>query len=64
MTVFNAAPGGGESTPATFNIYAVPSVVYVNPSYTSGGTNDGHLWNYNAFATIQASINASPPVAP
>ena len=58
VTVFNAAPGGGESTPAAFNIYAVPSVVYVNTGYTSGGTNDGHLWGYDAFNTVQTGINA------
>ncbi len=58
VTVVNAAPGGGASAPATFNVHAVPAGVYVNQGYTSSGANDGHLWGYDAFSTIQAGIDA------
>ncbi len=57
VTVFNPAPGGGESAPATFEIKPVPSVVWVDDDYTSGGGNDGHLWAYDAFTTIQAGVS-------
>jgi hypothetical protein len=39
----------------------VPTTLYVNASYTSCGSNDGYLFGYNAFATIQAAINAANP---
>jgi hypothetical protein len=62
VTVFNPAPGGGDSTPATsFPIYATPPVVYVDDDYTDGGTNNGHLWGYDAFTNIQAGINRVNP---
>ncbi len=57
VSVFNIMPGGGESAPVTVTIYPVPTVVYVNASYTSGGADDGHLFGYDAFSTVQAGIN-------
>jgi len=36
-----------------------PGEVWVDDNYTSGGTNDGHDWGVNAFATIQDGVNAA-----
>ena len=35
-----------------------PSEVWVDDDYTDGGDNDGHLWSYDAFDSIQDSIDA------
>jgi hypothetical protein len=35
-----------------------PPQVWVNQTYASGQGNDGHVWNTDAFATIQDGINA------
>ncbi len=35
-----------------------PTEVWVDDDYFDGGTNDGHLWEYDAFATIQDGIDA------
>ncbi|MCX6243102.1 MAG: right-handed parallel beta-helix repeat-containing protein [Bacteroidetes bacterium] len=40
---------------------APPSVVWVDDNYYAGGTNNGHVWGYDAFATIQAAINGVNP---
>ncbi len=57
VTVFNVAPGGGESAATNFPIYGAPTVVYVDDDYSSSGANGGHLWGYDAFAAIQPGIN-------
>ncbi len=67
VTVFNPAPGGGESAPLTFTIRAVPTVVFVDDDwatatydlevYASGDPNP-HYVGYDAFAEIQPGINA------
>ncbi|HXJ74316.1 MAG TPA: hypothetical protein VNM37_15815, partial [Candidatus Dormibacteraeota bacterium] len=56
ITVSNAAPGGGESAPASFEVKPVPTVVYVDDDFNSGNTG-GHIWNYDAFNTVQGGIN-------
>lgn len=38
--------------------HATTSTVYVDDDYTELGTNDGHTWSVDAFATIQNGINA------
>jgi len=35
-----------------------PSEVWVDDGYYDGGTNDGHAWGYDAFATIQEGVDA------
>jgi uncharacterized repeat protein (TIGR03803 family) len=66
ITVTNPAPGGGTSAGLTFQVLAGPPTVFVNASWagdapgttvtwTDGST---HYVGYDAFATIQASINA------
>lgn len=35
-----------------------PGEVWVDDNYSSEGTNDGHQWQVNAFATIQEGVNA------
>ena len=35
----------------------LPTVVWVNASYSELGLNDGHTWGYNAFDKIQYGIN-------
>ncbi|MBD3407769.1 MAG: DUF3466 family protein, partial [Candidatus Lokiarchaeota archaeon] len=35
-----------------------PDIVYVDDDYHDGGDNDGHLWGYDAFDSIQTGINA------
>jgi hypothetical protein len=40
----------------TGTLTAFPNTVWVDPSYTSGNSGT-HIWNYDAFATIQAGIN-------
>ena len=56
VTVFNDAPGGGESAPASFEVKPVPTVVYVDDDYTSGSSG-GHIWGYDAFDNVQSGIN-------
>jgi len=36
----------------------VPNVVWVDDDFTATGANGGHVWGYDAFATIQNGINA------
>jgi hypothetical protein len=38
--------------------YSPPSEVWVDDDYSSGGFNDGHVWNHDAFDMIQDGINA------
>jgi hypothetical protein len=42
---------------ASFRLVA-PQTVWINPAYTEGGGNDGHIWGIDAFATIQAALDA------
>lgn len=51
---------GNESTlqTPTDTTVAVPTTVYVDDDYTSGGANDSHAWNWDAFDTIANGINA------
>lgn len=44
------------NNPGTY--LADPAEVWVDDNYTSGGTNDGHLWGVTAFNTIQAGVDA------
>jgi hypothetical protein len=37
---------------------AFPDQVWVDAGYTPGGGNDGHIWGIDAFATIQAALDA------
>ena len=37
---------------------AAPNTVWVDDNYTPYGVNDGHFWCHDAFATIQAGVNA------
>ncbi|MFN8475368.1 MAG: hypothetical protein U0822_24505 [Anaerolineae bacterium] len=39
-----------------YYMYHVP--VYVNPSYTEAGSNNGHTWGVDAFNDIQSGINS------
>jgi hypothetical protein len=57
VTVTSQAPGGGTTSPQTFTINGVPMTVWVSATYSSGGANDGHLWGYDAFNTVQAGVN-------
>ena len=48
---------GGDSRPLTTPSVPSPTEVYVDDDYYDGGTNDGHIWGYDAFNTIQGGIN-------
>ncbi len=60
VTVFNDPPGGGESISVSFEVKAVPTVVYVDDDYTSGSSG-GHIWGYDAFDNVQSGINRVAP---
>jgi hypothetical protein len=49
--------GNAVSDGITFSPWTLsPNTVWVDDDYSSGGTNDGHLWGYDAFATIQSAV--------
>jgi autotransporter-associated beta strand protein len=70
VSVSNPPPAGGVSGALTFRIEAaVPAVVYVDDDYTNNVVDDlvnfpddgglgTHIIGYDAFATLQAGINA------
>ena len=50
---------GGETNKLQLSVgYAPPTIVWVSPTYTSGGTNDGHTWRYDAFDNIKEGIDS------
>lgn len=60
VSVFTPAAGGGTSGAAlTFSITASAQapVVYVDDEWTGYGDCGGHVWGYDAFATIQGGLN-------
>ena len=55
--------GGGTWTSTgditlTADFIEVPTEVWVDDGYTDDGTNDGYVWGYTAFDTIQEGIDA------
>jgi len=56
-------PDTGNGTPPIVDMgideaeYSPPSVVWVDDDYSSGGFNDGHVWNHDAFDMIQDGID-------
>jgi hypothetical protein len=61
VEAFNATgPGSGyQTTPFSFVMDAPPlTETWVDDDYCDVCANDGHLWGYDAFATIQEGIDA------
>ncbi len=66
ITVTSPPPGGGATTGATFQILAVPTTVYISPTYATDplGTpvtwTDGstHYVGYDAFGTVATGVAA------
>ncbi len=53
---------GGETNKLQLSVgYAPPTIVWVSPTYTSGGTNDGHTWHFDAFDNIKEAIDSVAP---
>ncbi|MGH7942451.1 MAG: beta strand repeat-containing protein, partial [Limisphaerales bacterium] len=72
VTVHTPAAGGGTSSPQTFYVEPThPPMVYVDTNYAHLAANSwvnwpytgagGHIVGYDAFATIQAGVNAVAP---
>lgn len=40
---------------------SAPTTVWIDNSYTINSKNDGHVWGYDAFATIQEGVTAVSP---
>ncbi|MCD6163719.1 MAG: right-handed parallel beta-helix repeat-containing protein [candidate division Zixibacteria bacterium] len=47
-----------DFTDCTFSLSDPPAVVWVDDDYTVTGYNDGHLWCYDAFASIHNAAKA------
>jgi parallel beta-helix repeat protein len=60
VTVYTPPAGGGTSGSLTFTITAAAQapVVHVDSAWTGPAVCGGHVWGYDAFATVQGGINA------
>ncbi|MHC4676521.1 MAG: hypothetical protein ACYTBZ_28885 [Planctomycetota bacterium] len=54
----DAAGNDNSSASEAFEYIELGPEVWVDDDYTEGGYNDGHVWGYDAFATIQEGIDA------
>ncbi len=53
-----SAARGKASDGKDMGYYTYHAPVYVNPSYTETGSNNGHTWGVDAFNDIQSGINS------